>query len=133
MEKFRDNPSAPIFILFAIVAAAFLLMLWASSSDSAIMDELAHIPAGYGYVHNLDYRLNPEHPPLIKALAGFPLLFLDLKFPTDSPAWKTDINGQWVMGANFLYESGNDADLIIRTARIAPILLTLILIVLIYM
>ena len=38
------------------------------------MDELAHIPAGYGYIHNFDYRLNPEHPPLVKALAMFPVL-----------------------------------------------------------
>src|SRR3989344_4928617 len=132
MEKFRDNPSAPIFILFAIVAAAFLLMLWASSSDSPIMDELAHIPAGYGYVHNLDYRLNPEHPPLVKALAAFPLLFLNPHFPTDNSAWTTDVNGQWTMGGEFLYGSGNDPDSILRVARMGPILLTLFLIMLIY-
>ena len=132
MEKFRDNPSAPIFILFAIVAAAFLLMLWASSSDSPIMDELAHIPAGYGYVHNLDYRLNPEHPPLVKALAGFPLSFLDLYFPTNDPAWTKGVNNQWDMGKDFLYGSGNDADYIVRSARILPIILTILLIILIY-
>ena len=42
-----------------ICLAAFSMMLWAARTDAPIMDELAHIPAGYGYVHNLDYRLNP--------------------------------------------------------------------------
>ena len=69
------------------------------------MDELAHIPAGYGYVKYLDYRLNPEHPPLVKAIAALPLLFQKLKFPTDKSAWQKDVNGQWQSGAQFLYES----------------------------
>ena len=41
--------------LVVIYAASFGLMLSASHGDSAIDDELAHIPAGYGYVHNLSY------------------------------------------------------------------------------
>ena len=36
------------------------------------------------------------------------------------------------MGAQFLYESGNDADKIIQWARVGPILLTLILIFFVY-
>ena len=100
--------------------------------EAAIMDELAHIPAGYGYVKYFDFRLNPEHPPLVKALAAFPLLFQDLKFPTDKSAWQSEINGQWAAGAQFLYESGNDADKIIRWSRVGPMILTLILIIFIY-
>ena len=67
------------------------------------MDELAHIPAGYGYVRHLDFRLNPEHPPLVKVLAGLPLIFLGPNFPTDHKAWEKDVNGQWDMGTEFLY------------------------------
>lgn len=131
-DKLKNNPSAPIFVLAGIVCAAFVLMLWASSGDSAIMDELAHIPAGYSYLNNLDYRLNPEHPPLMKVLAAFPLVLQDLNFPTDITAWTKDINGQWDMGSNFLYGSGNDAGYIIHSARILPIILTIFLIILIY-
>lgn len=108
-------------------------MLWASRTDSAIDDELAHIPAGYGYVHNLDYRLNPEHPPLIKALAMLPVLFLNPTYPTQSPAWTTEVNGQWDMGTAFLYESGNDANAIIQTARIMPILITILTIIFLFL
>lgn len=95
----------------------FFLMASSAWNDSAIMDELAHIPAGYSYVRFGDMRLNPEHPPLIKDLAGLPLLALDLRFPTDHRAWKDEVNGQWEMGSVFLYESGNDPDQILRFAR----------------
>ena len=97
-------------VLALICITSFSLMLHASRTDSAIDDELAHIPAGYGYIHNLDYRLNPEHPPLLKALATAPLLFLDPIFPTQNAAWTTAVNGQWDMGREFFYESGNDAN-----------------------
>ena len=122
----------PWLLVCLMAAASFILMLYASSQESAIMDELAHIPAGYGYVKYLDYRLNPEHPPLVKAIAALPLLFQNLKFPTDKSSWQTDINGQWQAGAQFLYESGNNADGIIQWARLGPMLLTLLLIIFIY-
>ncbi|MBI2013122.1 MAG: glycosyltransferase family 39 protein [Candidatus Colwellbacteria bacterium] len=96
------------------------------------MDELAHIPAVYGYVKFLDYRLNPEHPPLVKIVSAIPLTFLNLNFPTDRTAWQDDVNGQWAAGTQFLYESGNDADKIIQWARVGPMLITLILIAFVY-
>ncbi len=119
--------------LALIMIASFGLMFWASRTDSAIMDELAHIPAGYGYVHNLDYRLNPEHPPLVKALAMLPVLFLNPTFPTQSDAWQNQVNAQWDVGSQFLYQSGNDANAIIQTARIFPMIITLLVILFIYL
>ncbi|HVO29050.1 MAG TPA: phospholipid carrier-dependent glycosyltransferase [Candidatus Paceibacterota bacterium] len=116
-----------------VCLASFSLMFYAARTDSAIDDELAHIPAGYGYVSQLDYRLNPEHPPLVKALAMLPVLFLNPTFPTGIPAWTTEINGQWDMGTAFLYQSGNDANAIIQTARIMPILLTILTVILVYL
>jgi hypothetical protein len=131
---FRKTSSCFAWWTLALIAlAAFLLMLNAARTDSAIMDELAHIPAGYGYVHNLDYRLNPEHPPLVKALAMFSVLFLNPNFPTQSDAWQNQVNSQWDMGARFLYQSGNDANAIIRWARLGPMLLTLLVIFFIYL
>jgi len=120
------------FLVGAIISTSFGLMLTVSLKESAVMDELAHIPAGYGYVRYLDYRLNPEHPPLIKILSAFPLLFQNLNFPTQSRDWQTEINGQWAVGAQFLYESGNNADQIINWSRLGPMLLTLLLVLFIY-
>lgn len=115
-----------------MIISSFLIMSRVSLQESATMDELAHIPSGYSYVKFLDYRLNPEHPPLIKALAGFPLIFQKLNFPTSSSAWTTDVNSQWDVGAQFLYQSGNNADQIIRWARLGPMILTLLLIIFIF-
>lgn len=119
-------------ILTFILASSFVLMLDASRQESAVMDELAHIPAGYGYVHELDARLNPEHPPLVKIISALPLLLQHPTFPTDSPAWKNEVNGQWAVGAQFLYESGNDADRLIQWARFGPIILTVLLSLLVF-
>ena len=119
--------------LVVLMLVSGYAMARTAASDSAIMDELAHIPAGYGYVSQLDYRLNPEHPPLIKALAALPLLFDHVSFPTDTPAWQTAVNGQWDMGGAFLYGANDHrADTILFLARLFPILITLGLIVFVY-
>jgi len=109
-----------------MLAALFVVTLFSALPESAIMDELAHIPASYSYIAEQDYRLNPEHPPLAKDLAGIPLLFLHLNFPTDIPAWETDVNGQWIMGSVFLYESGNNPDQILFWARLPLMLLAML-------
>ena len=119
-------------VVGAICVVAFTAMFITAGNESAIMDELAHIPAGYGYVHELDFRLNPEHPPLVKMLAGLPLLLLQPKFPTENIAWQNDVNGQWDMGTQFLYFSGNDPQEILRFARLGPMFLTILLALLIF-
>lgn len=106
----------------AMLAAMFGLSLGAMMGDSAIVDEVAHIPSAYSYLHYGDYRLNPEHPPLIKDLAGLPLQFMNLKFPDENAAWTTDVNGQWETGWTFLYHIGNNPEAILFWARL-PILL----------
>lgn len=111
----------------ALLAAMLALMLASAWDDSATMDELAHIPAGFGYITQRDYRLNPEHPPLIKALAALSAdLAVRPHFPTDTPYWRNDVNGQWGQGTKFLYESGNDADRIMFWSRVPLILLTIL-------
>lgn len=105
----------------------FLLMIASASGDSLTRDELAHIVSGYSYLVKGDYRLNPEHPPLIKDLSALPLLFINPKFPDNNPAWTKETNGQWALGDAFLFKTGNDADEIIFLARLPIILLTALL------
>jgi hypothetical protein len=114
-------------LLAAMLGGFFLLNLHLSWTESAIMDEKAHIPAGYSYVHFGDMRLNPEHPPLLKDLAGLPLLFMDLSFPADSARWQSGINEQWTLGDAFIYGSGNDADRIMFWSRFPIVLIALLL------
>ena len=110
--------------LFVLSGTAFLSM----SQDSLTFDELAHIPAGYSYLTQKDYRLNPEHPPLIKDLSALPLLFLNLNFPEEHPTWKQEETAAawWVqfdLGTEFLYNSGNSPRTIIFWSRLPMIFL----------
>jgi hypothetical protein len=122
----------PVVLTVLLMCVAGVFMLNTAASDAPIMDELPHIPAGYSYVRFLDYRLNPEHPPLLKALAALPLLTQNLTFPLTSKEWTTEVNGQWDIGRLFLYGSGNDPDSIVFGARLAPIFLSLLLILLVF-
>lgn len=114
-------------ILLAVVA---FISFQLAKSDSAIVDEVAHIPAGYSYVKYLDYRLNPEHPPLAKALSGIPLSFMNLNGVDQSKYW-AGID-QWDSGWDFMYKLGNNADSLILMARLPMIMLLLILGVYLY-
>lgn len=110
------------YIAGALIALMFGLGITSMVGESAIVDEVAHIPAAYSYDHFGDYRLNPEHPPLMKDLAGLPLQFMHLKFPSTEPGWTTSANGEWDTGWNFIYHIGNNASAILFWARL-PILL----------
>lgn len=124
MTKFFEQHYRLVVVLLLLLMAT--LGLSSMAGDSGIVDEVAHIPAGYSYLKYGDYRLNPEHPPLLKDLAAFPLLLLDLKFPLTIPAWTTESNGQWETGWNFIYHIGNDADKILFWSRLPILLLALL-------
>jgi len=123
------------FLLILIFGILAVTSMW---NDSANYDERIHLPAGYSYITQKDMRLNPEHPPLVKDLAALPLLFLDIKFPYQSPGWDTilmsDINSRtpaWqtdvTFGNDLLYYSGNDAQKMMRLGRIPIILIGILL------
>src|SRR3989344_2564098 len=115
-------------IASALLIFVFFITVFSMSGDNVTMDESSHLPAGYSYVSQRDMRINPEHPPLVKDLAGIPLLFMkNLSFPYDIKAWQTDINGQWDFGFNFLYARGNPVDQMIFWGRIPMILLLILL------
>ncbi|MEK7579731.1 MAG: glycosyltransferase family 39 protein [Patescibacteria group bacterium] len=106
-----------------IIGISLVLSITSFWNDSLIVDEIPHVGAGYGYVNKLDYRLNPEHPPLAKAIGALPLLFLDLKQSAFlTKFWTTDINGQWDFGRFFIFQSGNNADMITQVVKL-PILI----------
>jgi putative flippase GtrA len=103
----------------------FLLSFLTMKKDSAIVDEVAHISAGYSYLEKQDMRMNPEHPPLAKIIAAVPLTFLHLNKPFNNWSWN-GVN-EWDLGWKFLYNSGNSADQILAWARTPMILLTLLI------
>lgn len=57
-------------ILAVIIGGAILRSSIATGLDSFTFDEAYHIGAGVAYVKTGDFRLNPEHPPLVKLWVG---------------------------------------------------------------
>lgn len=117
---------------FLFLGAMFFFAFLSMRQNALTFDELAHIPSGYSYLTQQDYRLNPEHPPLAKDIAALPLLFLDLNFPLDNPNWTQDMEappwwGQFNLGNAFLYHSGNNPTSLIFWSRLPMILILLAL------
>jgi len=124
-KKYLEKHSGKIvFIVLIFMAVVSILN---AKNESAIFDETAHIPASYSYVKLQDMRLNPEHPPLIKDLAGLPLLFTSINFDTSQKFWTENPDGQWEAGRSFLWNSGNDADKIIFLSRLPIVIISLLL------
>jgi hypothetical protein len=110
------------FLIVFLIASFFAFYL--AKTDSLTVDEKAHIPAGYSYVAKGDFRLNPEHPPLLKSLSGFSLLITKKIWGGngffEKESWvKAD---QWQAGTDFIFNSGSNADRLIFIARIPTIL-----------
>lgn len=124
MKSFFSRHLAKI-IMITSLATMLGVMIFSASGDSPIRDEEPHIAAGYSYLTKGDYRLNPEHPPLIKDLAAFPLLFLNLNFP--DKLWSEGLNNQWEIGHKFLFNYGNNPDVMLFWSRLPIMLLSVLL------
>jgi 4-amino-4-deoxy-L-arabinose transferase-like glycosyltransferase len=125
-----------------LLAAALLLVLAGQVlafmvANSRTSDETIHIAAGYSFLKFGDFRMNPEHPPLIRELAAIPLLFMNLRFPSGKDWDKPD---EWSVGRRFFYQqreltqeqSGRDAPFvlwggILFRARFPILVLSLVL------
>ncbi|HNX49007.1 MAG TPA: glycosyltransferase family 39 protein [Thermoanaerobaculaceae bacterium] len=100
-----------------VIAAAVLAAGAAGWNNSATNDEPYHILAAWVYVHDGHADLNPEHPPLVKLLAGLPLQPLDLRGPAGAPVERLGDLNQEVR--RFLYANTSDSQTILRLARLS--------------
>src|SRR5262252_6729567 len=57
-------------LLLLLIAAAIVRSAIATRLDGFTIDEAYHIAAGVSYVRLGDFRINPEHPPLVKLWVG---------------------------------------------------------------
>ena len=104
-------------ILPLLLLTVFTLLTVSSMYRMSITgDEVTHLPAGYTYVKTGDFRLNMQHPPLIKALAGIPLLALDLKPLAGNPLWEQA--REWMFGRDFLVNNDESLSRIVFLARL---------------
>src|SRR4249919_974133 len=69
----------------ALIGLGVLRSSIATRLDGFSFDEPYHVVAGVSYVRTGDYRLNPEHPPLVKLWAGAVLSATGFHLPTFRP------------------------------------------------
>ena len=111
-------------------AVAALLSLYAAqvlygiTSIGATFDENVHLAAGYSYWAFGDFRMNSEHPPIAKLLAGLPLYVRGLRASQQWPEWQ-HADGQ-AFAKRLLYVD-NDATPLLFMGRIPVLLLSCVL------
>ena len=128
-QSLINNHSIP-----AILVAVFLgLTIFASQNDSLTLDETVHIPVGWIYAKYGIYKMNIEHPPLMKIISGIFLLPLNLHYPSQYPL-PTEYDGtdQYPFGDSLLMYSENNMDKILFWGRLPAILMTTGLMIVIY-
>jgi tetratricopeptide (TPR) repeat protein len=102
-------------VLVGLIVCGIARSAIATRLDSFDLDEAYHITAGVAYARLGDYRLNPEHPPLVKLWVGafMPNDFTTPKLRPMSEKWDER------HFTEFTVFEQNDADLAQRYARIA--------------
>jgi len=124
------RPPRPIVLLAAalLLLIAFLQMKGAAAVTSAVVDEPAHLTAGYLSLARFDLRVNREHPPLMKAIAAAPLLLMHPVLPPIDPSGPKpgSEDFEFDYSRKFLYRA-NDAARLLDAARLPIMILTLLL------
>jgi hypothetical protein len=69
-----------VLILFGVIRSAIAARL-----DSFTIDEAWHLTAGVSYARTGDFRMNPEHPPLVKLWVGAALAGKGFHLPPFRP------------------------------------------------
>ncbi|HWA27702.1 MAG TPA: glycosyltransferase family 39 protein [Lacunisphaera sp.] len=101
-------------LLLALGHAALATL--ASREKSTTADELAHVTGGYTFNHWNDYRLHPENGLLPQRWQALPTTLSGAKYPDfTTDGWRHSV--VWLVGYDFFYQSGNDADRLLFSAR----------------
>jgi len=114
-------------ILALLLLVCAVLAIMSLAQKGATWDETLYITAGYSYLTTGRIEYYPGHPPLLKYLAAFPMLFMDVARP-DADFWETRMPEREV--AEFLYQ--NDLETILFWARFPTVALTLLLVWLVF-
>lgn len=95
---------SPLPIGILVVACFNILALGEMWKDTCTVDEAVHLLAGYRYITERDFSINPEHPPLQKILAAIPAVICGIPRSSSDPQ-------------SFVYESA-DPDALLASGRL---------------
>jgi hypothetical protein len=118
-------PPVEWLFLICTISVMAIVCVCAIEQESVTFDERDHIAAGVSYLQRNDGRLNVEHPPLLKMLAGLPLVIKGVKLPYNDPSW--DSYKDFAFGDSTLRSWGSEGATRVFLARIPLVLLTLAL------
>ena len=122
MDEVPMRPGATLCAALILLLSFFIEGIFFIRANSPTYDEAVHLAAGYSYLAEKDFRLDSEHPPLIKELQALPLLLgYRLPFNPDRQHWQ-DKKG-FLIGQDFLYKSALPADHMLTLARPASLFL----------
>jgi len=110
--------STPLYwaALAVLIGLAILRSAIATRLDGFTIDEPYHVVAGVSYVRTADFRLNPEHPPLMKLWAGAVLSAGRFRLPPFRPLADKNDERHFTDAAVFLQ---NDPDAVQSRTRAA--------------
>lgn len=120
-------PAAALPLLLIIHA---YVLLSSALADSQTIDEVAHLAAGVTYLATGDFRLNYEHPPLEKLLAGAAALSRSPHIPLEDPSWSA--RNEWDFGRAFLYHNTVPYKELLLAGRLPTIFFSIALVLLVY-
>ncbi len=116
----------------AAVALAFVLLLAAHAAlavdslrrKSVTYDEVSHLPAGLALAATGEMRLNRQHPPLVKLLAGLAAGTAGPDLPLDGEDYRQ--GREWEFGREVLFGRGNDPVALLFRGRLPTVALSLV-------
>jgi energy-coupling factor transporter transmembrane protein EcfT len=117
------SPSAHpryLYAYLAVVVVSVWLALDTIHSNSVVLDEYAHIPAGISYWQLGRFRLYRESPPLVQAIAGLPAFLSGAKVGYEAARGR---RGEWSVGWAFLNENAERLQEILCRSRYAILLM----------
>ena len=103
-------------LLLLLIGGAIVRSAIATHLDGFTIDEAYHVAAGVSYVRYSDFRINPEHPPLVKLWVGS--LVAPTGFRTITLRSFSDKQDERTFAEQDVYLH-NDPDAVQKRARIA--------------
>lgn len=107
--------------LILLSLGAAVLSVTANRTKSATFDEPVHLLSSWLIVNRGDYRVNPEHPPLWKMIAGIPLIGvpIDLNLKSNGATGVfSQIETQGLLATNVLFRSDSYGSQLLNSSRL---------------
>jgi tetratricopeptide (TPR) repeat protein len=118
--KTQIHPRLFLWLLISLISLGIVRSTIATRLDGFTIDEAYHIAAAVSYVRFGDFRINPEHPPLVKLWVGSVISVTGFKMaPLRQFSDKPD---ERVFTETLVFQT-NDADSVQRRARTAMYML----------